>query len=218
MPEPNLQGRVWLLRKTPDRPSLSLLFCSLHTSHCSPHSLFTPLTVHTLTVYIPHCSHCVHTLHCSTHCSHPSLFIPSLFTPLTVHTQCSHPSLFTPLTVYTPHFDTSHYSLSLFTPSLFTLFTPSLFTPLIAHSSLPQYSHPHCSHLHCSHSSHPHCSQPSFFTPLTVHSLHPTLHTLTVHTPCYSHPHLLIAAQQLLQVQRPLAPVLETRAVCGSRS
>lgn len=89
LPEPDLQRQVWfrwLLRKPRDRPGLSLLFCSLLTPHCSHPSLFTPLTVHTLTVHTP-----VYTYHYS----HPSLFTHSSHP--TVHTpHCSHPLLFTP--------------------------------------------------------------------------------------------------------------------------
>lgn len=113
----------WLLRETRDRPSLNLLFCSLHTPHCSlPLIVHTPvycLSVHTphfshlfmpLTLHIPHCSHLtiIHGLHCSPphcltphtvhtpHCSRPLLLTPSLFTP-----DCTWTSLFT-LTVHTP--------------------------------------------------------------------------------------------------------------------
>lgn len=109
-----------------------------------------------------------------------------------VHTlHCSHPSLFT------PHCSLCSYS-SLFTPLTIDTshYSLSLFTPHCSLSSYPQCSHPHWSHrtLHT-----PHCSH-SLFTSYS------------------SHPHLLVAVQQLLQVQRPLAPVLETRAVCGSPS
>lgn len=80
----------------------------------------------------------------------------------------------------------------------------------------------------------PHCSHPSLFTlslftllfiPLTIHTPHCslTLHILLfthliVHTPCSSRPHLIAAAQQLHQVQRLFAAVLETRAVYGTPS
>lgn len=122
----------WLLRETRDRPSLSLLLCSLHTLHCSHLSLFAapqcslPLIVHAphcllpvftpLTVHTPHFSHLtVHplTVH-TTHSSRPLLFTPDCtWTSLFTAFHCSHPSSFTAL--IDPICSPPHCSPSLFT-------------------------------------------------------------------------------------------------------